>query len=234
MGAPSKLLREFMERYKIDSDEVWEVRTGGAWAVKHSALERVGFEQKVTFDPPTMIEANGTDKKVAILVTGRLGDHIEWSIGEASQSNYRTTDKMAAYPYAMAEKRGKDRVILKLLHAHGTVYSEEEADDFAKRPNPHVTRPADIVPEVEYTEHGEPIDNIPRGDERIERLPKAKARSDFAVAQHELRLAKTPMELEKWGKANSNRIESYPSDWQEILRGIYSEHMADLRSQVAA
>ena len=34
------------------------------------------------------------------------------------------------YPYAMAEKRAKDRVILKLLDIHGEVYSQEEADDF--------------------------------------------------------------------------------------------------------
>jgi hypothetical protein len=38
--------------------------------------------------------------------------------------------KMAAYPFAMAEKRAKDRVILKLIALHGLVYSEEEADDF--------------------------------------------------------------------------------------------------------
>ena len=42
------------------------------------------------------------------------------------------------------------------------------------------------------------------------------------------------MELEKWGKANSNRIESYPVDWQEMLRGIYADHMADLRKGNAA
>jgi hypothetical protein len=30
----------------------------------------------------------------------------------------------------MAEKRAKDRVILKLIELHGLVYSEEEADEF--------------------------------------------------------------------------------------------------------
>ena len=32
----------------------------------------------------------------------------------------------------MAEKRAKDRVILKLVGLHGYAYSEEEADDFKK------------------------------------------------------------------------------------------------------
>lgn len=113
------------------------------------------------------------------------------------------------------------------------LYTGDEMEQATVAPsayaNPHVTRPSDIVPEVEYDEHGEPVDNIPRGDERIEQMTKAKARPDFAAAQHELRLTKTPKELETWGKNNANRIESYPADWQEILRGIYAEHMADLR-----
>ncbi len=32
-----------------------------------------------------------------------------------------------------AEKRAKDRVILKLLNIHGVLYSEEEADDFKRQ-----------------------------------------------------------------------------------------------------
>jgi hypothetical protein len=41
MGKPI----EFMKAHKIADDEVWEVRRGGAWAVKHAALERVAVER---------------------------------------------------------------------------------------------------------------------------------------------------------------------------------------------
>lgn len=98
------------------------------------------------------------------------------------------------------------------------------------RQNPHVTRPEDIVPAVEYDEHGEPIDNIPLGDDRIETLPKAKARTHYALLQAALRLAKTPDELAKWGRDNANQVASLPSDWQETLRGQFTEHMTDLRA----
>lgn len=98
-----------------------------------------------------------------------------------------------------------------------------------KRENPHVTRPADIVPEVEYDEQGQPIDNIPLGDDRIEQMTKAKARPDFAQAQMEMRQAKTPKDLQSWGEQNADRVASYPSDWQEILRGMYAEQLAELR-----
>jgi len=66
-----------------------------------------------------------------ILVVGKHGEKSEWSIGEAVvNSNYKVSGKQAAYPYAMAEKRAKDRVILKLIGLHGFAYSEEEADEF--------------------------------------------------------------------------------------------------------
>ena len=60
-----------------------------------------------------------------MLCTGRMGDKSEWSIGEAAPYNNKNS-----YPFAMAEKRAKDRVILKLVGLHGDVYSEDEADDF--------------------------------------------------------------------------------------------------------
>lgn len=224
----NNLPREFMEKYGVDSDEVWQVRPG-IYAIKHSALERVAVEQKIKFDRPAVLEMDTANKVAAMIVFGSLGERTEWSTGEATPHNNKN-----AYPVAMSEKRARDRVILKLLNAHGALYSEAEADDFQQRQNPHVTRPEDIGPAIEYDQHGEPIDNIPRGDDRIERMPKAKARSDYAAAQNEMHATKTPAELEAWGKKNANRIESYPSDWQEILRGQYSEHMTELRKGKAA
>lgn len=227
-GRPSKQLMEFMSTYSIDSDEVWEVRAGGAWAIKHAALERVAVEQAIKFNPPTIIEGNASEKIATMLVVGRMGDREEWSVGEASPANNKN-----AYCYAMAEKRAKDRVALKLLKANGVLYSEDEADDF-KRPNPHVTRPTDLVPDVEYDQHGHPLDNIPLGEDGIERLPKAKARVDYEAAEREMLTTKTPEALAKWGAANANRIATYPTDWQAIMRGRYGEHMAELRGVKAA
>ncbi len=231
MPAPSKAVRAFMEKYKIDSDEIWEVRPG-TWAIKHTALERVGVENKIAFDRPAILEVNLEKKLFAMCVFGTMGDRTEWSVGESAPYNTKP-----GYPAAMAEKRARDRVILKLLNTHGAVYSESEADDFApaqKRQNPHVTRPADILPETEYDEHGEIIDNIPHGDPEIERMSKAKAREDFAAAQREIRATTTLGLLEHWGSSNRDRVATYPLDWAEMIRGIYSEHRDDLRKERAA
>ncbi len=120
-----KATREFMEKWGVQSDEVWPVPGGRAYAVKHSALERIAAEQNITFGVPTIIEADGSNKVYALWLEAKLGERSEWATGEASPANNKN-----GYPLAMAEKRAKDRCILKLLVAHGAIYSEEEADDF--------------------------------------------------------------------------------------------------------
>lgn len=122
MAKPSKEILDFMALHKIDSDEIWEVH-GNSWCIKHKALERAGAAAGIVWDRPAMIETDSSAGVVAICVFGKLNDRVEWSIGEAAPKNNKN-----AYCYAMAEKRGKDRVILKLLSIHGSLYSEAEFD----------------------------------------------------------------------------------------------------------
>lgn len=125
MTAIPQEVADFMNAYGLAKDDIWPVPGGRSFAVKHKALERIAAEKGIAFDLPQIVEGNSTDKTVVLLVTAKMGERVEWSFGEASPSNNKN-----AYCWAMAEKRAKDRLILKLLNAHGAVYSEEEADDF--------------------------------------------------------------------------------------------------------
>lgn len=115
----------------LSQSDVWS--TQGVPVVKHKALERLAAALTIRFNPPQILRAERDE--AVILVTGIIEETtlprlMEWSIGEACVNvNYLVKGKMAAYVYAMAEKRAKDRVILKLAGLHG-VYSEEEADEF--------------------------------------------------------------------------------------------------------
>ena len=121
-------IAEFMHKHKVGTDEIWAVPGGRAYAVKHAALERIAFQNNIVFSLPHIVEADGANGIATMIVTGKLGDFEQWSIGEASPKNNKN-----AYAFAMAEKRAKDRVILKLLNIHGILYSEEEADDFKRQ-----------------------------------------------------------------------------------------------------
>src|SRR5829696_3872339 len=126
MNTTDKKISEVLGKFgEPMAGNVWRVQ--GTAVIYHKTLERIAAQANVVFDEPKIIRAER--EEAVIQVTGRMGERVEWSIGEALVGvNYRVSGKQAAYVYAMAEKRAKDRVILKLIELHGLVYSEEEAE----------------------------------------------------------------------------------------------------------
>jgi hypothetical protein len=139
-----KTLNDYLKEVGLEPKKSsWDCQ--GKTIVSHKALETIATHLKIGFGQPEIIESRPLDRIVVIVVAGSIpiedGKYrSEWSFGEASPDNIQTgthkygdkagQPKYNAYPYAMAEKRAKDRVILKLLGLHGEVYSEEEAVDF--------------------------------------------------------------------------------------------------------
>lgn len=117
------IIAEVLKTFGYGHNAAWDCH--GTWVVYHKVLEQIAAKAGIRFDQPTVIEGNAVAKVAVLCVTGRLGEKSEWSFGEACPANNKN-----AYPYAMAEKRAKDRVILKLIGLHGLAYSEEEADEF--------------------------------------------------------------------------------------------------------
>lgn len=139
-------IAEILKRHGYGPEACWNVH--GTWVVYHRVLEQIAVQAGITFDPPMVLEADGQSKTVALCVTGHMkGGPSHWSIGEASPHNYQVKGKQAAYPYAMAEKRAVDRVVLKLIGLHGLAYSEDEADDFT--PPKAAAEPAPTIIETE-------------------------------------------------------------------------------------
>ena len=121
-------LARLLKKYNFDSSAIWDCH--GTPVLLHKACEQIAIVEGIQFERPAIIENSTKDGVVAVMVEGVLGDKHEWSFGEVSPKNNKN-----AYPYSMAEKRAKDRVILKLIGLSGYVYSEDEADDF-KESNP--------------------------------------------------------------------------------------------------
>jgi len=172
MNTADKKIAEVLAKFEEPmAGNVWRVQ--GTAVIYHKTLERIAAQAKISFDEPKIIRAERDE--AVIQVTGRMGERVEWSIGEALVGvNYRVSGKQAAYVYAMAEKRAKDRVILKLIELHGFVYSEEEADEFKQsRPgyaeqSTEIDRPETEKTRVEVTADG----NVE--DELKQKIKKAK------------------------------------------------------------
>ena len=127
--APDPRIIDILKNYGEDPREaLWDCH--GVWVVYHKAIERIAARAGITFDMPEIVEAKSAEKIAVIVARGFMGDRSEWSFGEAAPNNNKN-----AYPYAMCEKRAKDRVVLKLVGLHGLAYSEEESDDFKGEPS---------------------------------------------------------------------------------------------------
>jgi hypothetical protein len=127
MSTADQQIADILAKYgEPIAGNIWRVQ--GQAVIYHKALERIAAQAGIAFHPPTILRAEHDE--AVILVTGSMGERTEWSIGEALVNvNYKISGRQAAYVYAMAEKRAKDRVILKLIGLHGLLSSEEEADE---------------------------------------------------------------------------------------------------------
>lgn len=174
------------KEYELDAADFWQIPQNKQWVCKHSALELVAVKANIEWSPPQVIEADTAAGIAVIAVTGLMGSRGEWSTGEASPKNNKN-----AYPWAMAEKRAKDRVILKLVGLHGLVYSEDEADDF-KAPAPAPQR---------------------------ETKPKAQARAGYEELQAEIDACTSLDDLAMlWSSPDFKlAFKLQPADWQEHL-----------------
>ena len=120
---PEKLTELLSEVKLTQANSTWDCH--GTPVILHKALEKIASKKGITFDDMKVIESSVKEKYAVISVRGHYKEATEESIGEASPYNNKN-----AYPFAMAEKRAKDRVILKLLELSGDVYSQDEADEF--------------------------------------------------------------------------------------------------------
>jgi len=153
-------------KYDLDASDFWELpQKKGTWIAKHSALEIVAVKANIVWSMPQIIESASIDGIAAMVVMGTMGTRSEWATGEAGPKNNKN-----AYPWAMAEKRAKDRVVLKLSGIAGLVYSEDEADDFKQ--------PADTPPKPS----ARPVETAKGFVEYLSSITGAKTMDELTVA----------------------------------------------------
>ena len=118
-------LQQLRKDYDLSDKDFWYHAESDCWILYHDACMRIAYLAGVEFDKPEWISA-GANGHWAVVVSGTLDSRSTWTTGEASvETSY------SPYFCAMAEKRGKDRLVLDLLGAYALgIKSDIEADDF--------------------------------------------------------------------------------------------------------
>lgn len=199
-----RVLKEYGEDF---ASNTWLVPGGKARAILHKCIERMAAKAGVTFDAPVIVSAN--PENVVVIVTGRMDDKSEWSFGEASPKNNKN-----AYPFSMAEKRGKDRVALKLIGLHGLLYSEEEADELKNGDGATEAIPPKPATRLEITSSSPDPAAYLRGCEVV-------------LAGFKTRLA-----IDNWwrGEKHLGRFDILNDEQYERLSGMARERVAQLET----
>jgi len=228
---PKKILDMLSEVDLTQEQAMWNCH--GTWVMLHKALEKLAAHKKVTFDKPEMIYFDVNKNQTILLVTGHCNDVSEWSYGEATPQNNKN-----AYPFAMAEKRAKDRVILKLLGFHGDVYSDAEVDEqvqsqLAKQAQRNKTDTS--TPEVKNevveqtpdktTPPSQPKDAVEDYEKIINRIKQARFVENREAGQ--LRLLQ-----ERFQKDYQGVLMKLPKGIQQKILKLFTDAENQLKSQI--
>ena len=219
-------LKDLIDKVGMSEQEAtWDCH--GTPVIYHDALERIASHIGIQFQEPHIIKDNVEEGFVAMCVTGTDGDKTEWSIGEASPYNSKNS-----YPFAMSEKRAKDRVILKLIGASGFVYSEEEAESF-KNPNRHVEQKQQVKqeepPPFEPDPNAVSILKQDLTDDQMRDL----SRDEYLMVQIPTQISKfiDAQDANTWLNKNSKLLETikqnYSADYK-IISTLFNKKLDDL------
>ena len=219
-------IKELAEKYELGKDDFWELRkNSGKWIITHDACEKIAVTEGIIFEPmevisyiPTIITENGEkvqkvtkwgtqtwkpawagtcQKKtgdVALLITGYKADNSDYKVQTTGEAN--ALNCTAEYYFAMAEKRGKDRVILKLINAYEYgIYSDVEADNFVKHDKPPTEKQLETLDNLadELGVELLGVDKLNRDDvsAKINELKERKANAELDAKTEEInRIAK--------------------------------------------
>tara|TARA_R110000744_G_scaffold276344_1_gene389065 strand:+ start:3295 stop:3681 length:387 start_codon:yes stop_codon:yes gene_type:complete len=119
-------IKELATKYDLNKDDFWKHAQSGKWILSHDAVTKIAHIENIIVAPPQIL--NSERDFVRMVITAKKGDVVMWTTGEADSKNCQNK-----YYLAMAEKRGKDRIILSLISAYEYgIYSDVEADTFKK------------------------------------------------------------------------------------------------------
>ena len=125
-------IKELANKYKLDpKNDFWKHKQSGKWIITHDAYEKIASMEGIILAKWETLNSERDFCRFLITMAMPMKDSTEKliaSIGEASKENCQSK-----YYGSMAEKRGVDRCILKLINAYEYgIYSDSEAESFKK------------------------------------------------------------------------------------------------------
>ena len=122
-------IKDIQVKYELSKDDFWHHQQSGQWILTHNAVEKIATIEGIWLIE-RLVDNSDADLVRYWMTMGMRNEAgekiIKSSVGEADRKNCKSQ-----YLGCMAEKRGIDRCVLKLINAHEYgIVSEVEADDY--------------------------------------------------------------------------------------------------------
>ena len=141
-------IKELAKEYELTQEDYWQHKQSGKWILKHSAVEKIMVIEEIHIIDWFTENSEMDLVRYRFRMGMRDGEGIKRiveSIGEADRKNC-----ISLYLGCMAEKRGIDRCVLKLINAYQyDISSEVEADDYKQQENTKPLPKPDVQIQVE-------------------------------------------------------------------------------------
>ena len=123
-------LKEMAKKYNLNKNDFWLHKQSGNYIITHNAVEKIASIEDLQIMHFKVLNSERDFARFLITMVDKT-DRKVTTIGEADAKNC-----VSGYKGMMAEKRGIDRCVLKLINAYEYgIYSEVEAEDFKKENN---------------------------------------------------------------------------------------------------
>ena len=127
-------LKEMAKKYNLNKNDFWLHKQSGNYIITHNAVEKIASIEQIEIVDFKVL--NSEKDFARFLITMSMGSQFDdgtfikkvTTIGEADAKNC-----VSGYKGMIAEKRGIDRCVLKLINAYEFgIYSDVESDDFKR------------------------------------------------------------------------------------------------------
>ena len=121
-------INELVKKYELTKDDCWNLQRGGKsmWIITHDGVEKIAAIENILVNDIKVL--NSERDFMRVLVYASKGEKKIITVGEAMKGNC-----VSNYIGCMAEKRGIDRAVLKLIDAYQYgIFSDSESDDFKR------------------------------------------------------------------------------------------------------
>ena len=120
-------IKDLATKYDLSKEDFWKHKQSGQWILTHDAIEKIATLENIYIKKREVDNSEVDLVRYWITMRNDKADEVS-SIGEADRKNC-----MSQYLGCMAEKRGIDRCVLKLINAYEYgIASEVEAEEFKK------------------------------------------------------------------------------------------------------